>query len=246
MSDLHDHQGLLEPSSSLRDVLRLCRALGEGPDQYTPALDVAAVHAIEEELGVPLPDDVLVLLACRSEILACATGLALDAILDCAEDRSKGVPETHVAIGYVHQEPFAERAEDAHCSAYEVLAIPRKGGRKAAEIVVVRDGAEVKRTTLGTFAREKIAAWYGRDARRWLGALQTEPTLPLIDEHFRPQLVGELPPPAVKPERFVKHPKFGRGKVVDAVTEHGETKLTIDFEDTGRKTLLEKFVEQAG
>jgi hypothetical protein len=244
MSDLHDQHGLLEPSPSLRDVLRLCRALGEGPEQHTPALDVAAVHAIEEELGVPLPDDVLVLLACRSEILACATGLALDAILDCAEDWSKGVPATHVAIGYVSKEPFAERAEDAHGSAFEVIAVPRKGGRGSAEIAVVRDGVEMKRTTLGAFAREKIAAWYGRDARRWLGALQTEPTLPLIDEHFRPQLVGELPPPPVKPERFVTHPKFGRGKVVESVTEHGDTKLTIDFETAGRKTLLEKYVEQ--
>jgi len=244
MSNLHDKPGPLHASPALLEVLRLCYALGEGPDDEALALDVAVVHAIEAELSTTLPDDVLVVLACRSPILACATGLALDAILDCAEDWSKGVPEDHVAISYLHEEPFAERREEAECGAYEVIAIPRSGARTSPHVLVVRDGAAVKKTTLGAFAREKIAAWYGRDGRRWLDALHLEATLPLEDPSFKPALVGDLPAPKIAVDRFVVHPKFGRGRVVEARAEHGETKLVVDFEGAGRKTLMDKFVSE--
>ena len=47
------------------------------------------------------------------------------------------------------------------------------------------------------------------------------------------------PPPPVQPtERFVRHPTFGRGRVVE---QRGD-KLVIEFETAGKKTLLARFV----
>lgn len=240
---MHIKAGPLHPSPGMLELLRLRRAQGATLGKAT--LDVAAVHAIEEELGATLPDDVLVVLALRDPDLNCATGLSLDAILDAAEDWAEGVPEDHVAIGYVYEEPFAEREEDAHGGAYQVIAVARRAQRSSPHVLVVRDGAVDEETTLAAFAREKIAAWYGKDSASWLGALQREAALPLVDESFQPALVGALRTPPAAPERFVQHPKFGRGRVVETRTENGETKLVIDFESAGRKTLLSRFVSDA-
>ena len=48
-------------------------------------------------------------------------------------------------------------------------------------------------------------------------------------------------PPAAPRERFVTHPTFGRGRVVEV----SGGKLVIEFETAGRKTLLERFVTDA-
>jgi hypothetical protein len=47
---------------------------------------------------------------------------------------------------------------------------------------------------------------------------------------------------AIRP-RYVRHAKFGRGRVVETVAGT-EGKLVIDFDKAGRKTLLAKFVEE--
>jgi len=238
---MHDQAGPLHLSPSMLELLRLRRAQGAAP--FAATLDVAAVHAIEAELGATLPDDALVVLASGDADLACATGLTLDAILDCAEDWSEGVPDDHVAIASVYEDPFAEREQGAHGGAYEVIAVARGGTRSAAQVRIVRDGVpDGEDTTLGAFAREKIAAWCGLDSAAWMGTLQREATLPLADEAFRPALVGALTAAPTEPARFVVHPKFGRGRVVEARTENGETKLVVEFESAGRKTLLARFV----
>ncbi|APR77917.1 Hypothetical protein A7982_03264 [Minicystis rosea] len=237
---MHVEAGPLHPTDSMLELLRLSRALGAAPGART--LDVAAVHAIETELGATLPDDALIVLTMGDGDLACATGLALDAILDAAEDWGDGVPDDHVAIAFVYEDPFAEREEDAHGGAYEVIAIPRDASRSSSRVLIVRDGHAEEETTLAAFAREKIAAWYSRDSASWLSALQREAALPLADDTFRPALVGALPVARAEPVRFVAHPKFGRGRVLETRTENGETKLVIAFETAGQKTLLARFV----
>src|SRR5690348_9065980 len=81
--------GPLHPSAELIELLALCEALGERIPA-SPSLDLAAVRAVEEELGARLPDDALAMIAVRGTMLRCATNLALEELLDVAEDWSEG------------------------------------------------------------------------------------------------------------------------------------------------------------
>jgi hypothetical protein len=231
---MHTEAGPLHASREMLELLRLCRA--RGATVVPKGLDVGGVHATETELGATLPDDVLVLLATRDPDLACATGLSLDTILDAKEDWGDGLPEGYVAIAHVYSEPFAARETGAHGGAFEVLGIATAGDRTSTCVLV--DGVE---TTLAAFARDKITAWF-RDRPGWLDALQRERALPLVDESFQPELVGSLRVAPTRPERWVTHPKFGRGRVIEERADGGEPKVVVDFEGLGRKTLAARFV----
>jgi hypothetical protein len=209
-------------------LLHLCEALGERVAQ-SPSLDLARVQAVEAELGCALPDDVLVVLAVRSSILECATNLSLDEILEVGDDVwTNGVPEDHVAIAAVYHEPFAERYEGAHGGPYDVIAIPRTSSSPS--ILVVSDGRpHDEPTTLAAFAREKIAAWYRR-RDEWIRCVETagQPW----DRRFAPRLSGAPAKTATAPERWVTHPKLGRGRLL----EMRDDKFTVAF-DSGTKVL---------
>jgi hypothetical protein len=237
---MHDQAGPLHPSPAMLELIRLARALGGSFGEAT--LDVAAVHSIEAALGVTLPDDVLVVLAAREPNLLCATGLSLHGMPGCAREWSEGVPESHVAIADLYDEPFAAEGTDWHGGPREVIAVARSGERSSPDVLVVYDGAPSERTTLGAFAREKLADWFGqRDG--WRGVLLREAALPLEDASFRPALVGVVPAPPAP--RFVVHPRFGRGRVVEERAGGAETKLVVDFETAGRKTVVARSVTDA-
>ena len=57
--------------------------------------------------------------------------------------------------------------------------------------------------------------------------------------------VGVAPPaaPAAAEPKRVVHAKFGEGVIVAEEGDGEQRKLTIDFEDSGRRTLLARFVE---
>jgi hypothetical protein len=67
---------------------------------------------------------------------------------------------------------------------------------------------------------------------REIVAPRSEPLRPL------PKPPPPPPPPAQPAERFVRHPTFGRGRVI----EQRDDKLVIEFESAGKKTLLARFV----
>jgi hypothetical protein len=219
--------GPLTPSAELLGVLRLCEALGDRVPRE-PTLSSSAVRDIERELGATLPDDALVIMAVDCPTLRCATHLVLDEILDVHEDWSNGVPDEQVAIAAVYSEPFAEVHEGAHGGPYEVLAIPRGTDAKQTTIVVVSDGAASDEpSTLAAFAREKIEAWHRRDD--WLRILAAARSW---DAPFTPRLVAGPKEESHAPERWVTHPAFGRGRLL----EIRDDKWTVAFA-SGTKVL---------
>jgi hypothetical protein len=226
---MHDQAGALTASADLIALLRLCEALGERIPR-SPTLNLARVQRIEEELGCALPDDVLVVLAVRSPMLECATSLSLEDILEVGDDVwSRGVPDDHVAIAAVYHEPFAERYEGAHGGPFDVISIPRTP-TPASSILVVNDGRPAEEpTTLAAFAREKIEDWYRR-REDWIRSVElaAQPW----ERKFEPRLTGA---PAAKPsaaERWVTHPKLGRGKLLEV----RDDKWTVEFA-SGTKVL---------
>jgi len=240
------------------EVLRLCRALGR-PPVGDAALELSFVRRVEAELGATLHDDVLAVLAARSPVLACATGLAADTILDFAEDWARAFPAGFAAVASLAEDPFAAR--DSHGElggAIQALGVERAPNREAPARVMLAarrrlrardDGDEARHddgggTTLAAFARGNLEAWF-RHQEGWFEALAREKDLVLDDPTFRPAVVGALAVDAPRPERVVTHPKFGRGKVIESRIESGETKLVIAFDGAGQKVLLERFVKDA-
>jgi len=256
---MHTEAGPLHPSRAMLELLRFRRAGGATFRDAT--LDVAVVHSIEKELGAALPDDVLVLLATGDAELACATGLSLDRILDCAEDWGAGLPSGYVAIARVRERPFVARSNalGEGGGGYEVLALRRSGVRASPNVLVVdapKARGDLRRvpievgpedeTSLAEVARDKLTAWLRDHLKEsWFAVLEREARLPLDDVSFRPSLAGALPGPPVEALRLVAHPKFGRGRVLEERTQDGDAKLVIDFETAGRKTLLARFVKDA-
>jgi hypothetical protein len=237
---MHETAGPLVPSPAMFELLRLYRALGKKLRKST--LEVGVVHALEVELDTVLPDDVLVIMAMGNSDLGRATGLATSDILECAEDWGPryDVPDTHVAIAWCHEDPFAEEGVQGD---FEVLAVARGGDRSSPDILVLRLG-ESESTTLAAFAREKLAAHHREHGTRlWNEVLRDAAARPLVDLAFHPTLVGSLPAPVVLPERYVEHPKFGRGRVLEERPEKGETQLVVDFASCGKKRLLARFVK---
>jgi hypothetical protein len=239
---MHDRARPLVPSQGLHDLLRLCRSLAALDPKVTvdvtpraePVLHVAAVHAIESELGVTLPDDVLVVLAAGMPILDCASGLRLDGICDFADDE-RFTPDG-VTIGRVYCRPFAARAENDHGAQIWRLGVPR-GADAASTRILVDDGSE--QATLASFMHDRISEWYRGASAHWLGALHALTQSSFDDASFRPALVGELAQPAAAPPpRWVSHPKFGRGKIVSTAGD----KVVVDFDSGERRTLLAGFL----
>jgi hypothetical protein len=240
------------------EVLRLCRALGR-PHVGDAALELSFVRRVETELGATLHDDVLAVLAARAPVLACATGLAADTLLDFAEDWGRAFPAGFVAVASLAEDPFAARDSRGEAGgAMQVLAVERAPNREAPARVMLAARGRVRArgegdaagredtggTTLAAFARGNLEAWF-RHQDKWFEALAREKDLPVDDPTFRPAVVGALPAVAPRPERTVTHPKFGRGKVLESRVERGETKLVIAFEGAGQKVLLERFVKDA-
>jgi hypothetical protein len=217
---MHTRAGRLSISPELAELIHLCERCGE-PMPSAPSLALAKVQRIEAELECALPDDVLAVLATRAPMLRTATGLAFDELLDVHDGWADGVPDTHVAIAYVYGEPFAERFEGAHGGPYDVLAIPREGPVTRTEVLVLTDGRLPDApTTLAAFATEKIEAWYQSGTRSGDAT------------RFEPRLVGEPAPTATLRERWVTHPKLGRGRLLEV----RDDKWVVAFE-AGTKTL---------
>ncbi len=251
---MHTQAGPLHPSQGMLELLRLCRARGVKFGEAS--LDLSAVHAIELELGATLPDDVLIVMALHDPDLTCAAGVSIDRILDCAEDWGGALPSSHVAIGVFYPEPFAARDEGAHGAALQVIGIRRDGLSSSPQVLVTEairrrrgdDSSELERadsgTTLADLARDNLTAWL-RDRDGWLDVQRRQAQLPLLDETFRPALTGVLAAEPRAVVRVVLHPKFGRGRVVEERSDGGESKLVVDFETAGQKTLLARFVTPA-
>lgn len=99
---------------------------------------------------------------------------------------------------------------------------------------------EALRADVGTLepegARERTSS---ATVRRFRRALESP-----LEAYF--DVTKGKPKPAPKPEvtvRRVKHAKFGTGVVTGSAVEGGRTKLTVEFEGVGTKTVLEGFVE---
>jgi hypothetical protein len=243
------------------DLIRLCRALGEWPPRKLASLKIEDVVSTERELGLTLPDDLLVAIASRATILRRALGLEKTAflgMLDVAEDENGSFPDGVVAISRVYSEPFAEALEGAHGGPSHVLGLKRPGSSASNAIVVTDAGSlggdddeddDTITISLPRFVRAKMQDWYSRDTAVWTTALKTAAKLPLIDPAFRPVIIGVAAATVAErhaPLITVTHAKFGEGTVVETRVESGETKLVIDFASVGRKTLLERFVTRKG
>ena len=238
---MHDHAGPLVPSKPLNDLLRLCRSLAaldpkvavDARPRAEPVLHVAAVHAIEKELGVTLPDDLLVVLAAGKPILDRASGLRLDGICDFIDDGA--FAPDGVTLGRVYSRPFAAHALNDHGGEFWRLGTPRDADAASTRLLV-DDGSE--HATLASFMHDRISEWYRDHSEHWLGALHALTRSSFADESFRPALVGELAQPVTAPPHWVSHPKFGRGKVVSTADD----KVVVDFESGERRTLLSRFL----
>lgn len=234
---MHTTAGPLHPSRELLELFRLARAIGKSFGEAT--LDVAAVNAIETDLGATLGDDLLILMATRDRDLACASGLDIETLLDVAED-SDDADDAWVRVARLDHDPLTARDEGAHGGAFQYFSIPRPGDAASGKIMV----DHVAETSIAAFARDNVMSWLRR-SDKWIEIMTREKSLPLEDDTFKPALTGKLTVKAAAVERKVAHPKFGRGRVVEEKTDAGDLKLVIDFESAGRKTLLAKFVTDA-
>ena len=70
---------------------------------------------------------------------------------------------------------------------------------------------------------------------------------PLIKETSQPERgvenVSEHDAGELKPGMSIKHNRFGKGTVMEIDSSMGDTKITVDFDNVGRKTLLLKYAK---
>jgi hypothetical protein len=232
----------LVASEEMRHVLRLvaavreaARARGEtavvadatstGPG----VLDVGALAAIETELGTELHDDVLIVLAARIPMLATATALAIDRVLDRVGEAADH--DGWRSIAWVSDRPFEARRYPGHGGGLSELYVPVPA---RADSVVAPGGCFDTPLAFPAWVEDQLRPELGErsdwlELRERLAAVTELPTF---------ALAGGMPEVA-RATRRVVHDKFGAGTVVRALD--GDRKLVIAFAD-GERTLLARFV----
>lgn len=218
----------LSLSPALRATLRRLRdALGVTTE---PVIDVRDLKEVETFVGSVVPDAVIATLL--------ATGRTIGAVST----------ETDFHRGFVATwEPRASKRErDAlicfdHWGEHPLFVIGFRSTRQRSEpALIVWD--HKKNVTVPEFGLDDLVRYV---EGRFVGIHRDGERAPLevdlrsppgpADEGFVPRLVVSVPA-----ERWVEHPKFGRGRVLREV----DGRLEIAFSDATR-TLLAKFVQPA-
>jgi len=239
----------LEPSPSLLRVLDKCNGASvkglDGERRKTPELSLATLERVEDELGLRLDDDVLVLLALGDPVMRLLSGIEdVNSIADAEDEQT--APEGYACIATVYSDPVGELVAGAHGGPYLYLAAPRTPSDEPGHLLVCRDAHwdGAWETTLADFVDQQLhEACSGEQQDHITLGGEGEPR----ELEIPPRLVTghalELTDEALGGR--VAHPKFGEGEVVDRSGEGEQEKLRIQFADRER-TLLARFVSRLG
>ena len=242
--------GPLTLSPELESFLRICEAHAERErrrgggsggfaPENTPHLALEAVLETERSLHTTLPDDFWALAACGIPVVAgegiastmphgecAAPRLVPEMILTAASEGEGNVPEDLVAIAD-HSGIYDSEAGPA----YEFLCVRKDvqyEARNDQEVVPVREGERLPSQRFANFMRDRLERSFGVMPP----AASRRPLIPTL----LPANVG------TSAERRVRHAKFGLGTVRGTTESGSQRKLDVDFDEVGRKVLLEEFV----
>ena len=217
----------LDVSGDVRRALAALRQL-DGVDNGDAGLDLGRVLAVEHDLGCHLPDDVLAILAAKSDQLT-EHGADLAVLVpNTRAARKRGWSRNYVAIG---------RQPDGH--AYYCIDATDRGS------TTIYDCDNLNGNTV---TPQPLAGWLNEFVERQRDFLmegtleqrkRAEASKTPRAESFCPRLMNAEPA-----QQRVAHAKFGKGTVVGETGSGELRKLQIDFDAVGKKWLLARFVEE--
>jgi hypothetical protein len=229
--------GPLRVSAPLRDLLAAAAAFAAGhPErarELTPhprTLPLSELQAIEAELDVELPHDVLALVALGVPIFERAAGLSLSrfALNHDAPPMDKWRAIGSAEVGDMHpdHEPTATDQGVNGLTIFARARAPRDGDPKVLALDDQGERVGLPRP-LSRFLRERLAIRYPGP---WPSPVPT-PMFALL-------VIDDRPPPLAIP---VTHPTFGAGAITK-ILDGGKVEATFA---TGPRTLLRKFLREA-
>jgi len=235
--------GPIPISEPLRHLLAVLRALAatvldrraELNADPTP-VKLRQLEAIENQIGIELPYDILAIAALRMPILSAASGIDLDGFVASHDDvgSTRWVPIATAEYGTMHPEyEFSPTDQGVHSL---TLCIEKKAPREGEPKVRVVDEEEPDRTKsepLTHYLGRRLAQRYPDD---WDAAIKRAAEKSLAAFPWTVEIVDDRPPPL---EIAVTHPKFGPGTIVKLM--EGD-KVEVRFASGETKTLLRKFL----
>jgi hypothetical protein len=233
--------GPLPISDPLRELLGLVATLAvrvpSRADELTAAprpIGLVELAEIEQQLGVALPFDVLVIAALAIPIFSRATGISIDELTanhveaDAATWRAIATAEA----GAMH--PDFEPSDTDQGVSGLTLHVGRRAARTGDPSILVVDEQDpdaARPRRLSAYLRERLATRY---AEHWQAASRE----PVAAPAWALTIVDDRPPPLAI---AVTHPTFGAGTIVKLL-EGGKVEVAFA---TGTKTLLRRFVRDA-
>lgn len=252
--------GPLPMSEALKKALRRCESVRLSsllPDDamaestHAGRLRAESVAWVEGEIGFHLPLEVLALIAIDHPVASIVTGLrGLSSVLDATEDDAspEGVDDIDGAEGRdwrcvarVYCEPLSELVNGAHGGPDRALCVEPGSKETPLPVLVLEDDRARELTTLPQLILDTISEELDRLGAKSLRAEQ----LAQLERWIAP--VPELIDDSVRPTpldlRRATHAQFGSGMVVGVAGSGPEARITVEFDDVGRKVVLARFLQ---